>query len=71
MRPAFERHSPLAPEAVRAQWMLRSPPWALLGLPTAAALAGGVYLTSQLGQSLSQRQMRCLSDFVDRALELS
>lgn len=52
-----------------AQWMLQRPPWGLLGLPVAGALAGGVYLASQVGQSMGNRQMHCLTDFVDGALE--
>lgn len=52
-----------------AQWMLQRAPWALWGLPGCGALAGGVYLASQVGQSFGSRQMHCLSDFVDRALQ--
>ena len=51
-----------------AQWMLQKPLWGLLGLPASAALAGGVYLASQVGQSMGKRQMHCLTDFVDGAL---
>ncbi len=51
-----------------AQWILQHPPWGLVGLPASAVLAGGVYLASQVGQSMGERQMHCLSDFVDGAL---
>ncbi len=52
-----------------AQWMLQRPPWGLWGLPLCGVLAGGVYLASQVGQSMGSRQMHCLSDFVDGALK--
>ena len=52
-----------------AQWMLKHPPWGLIGLPVCALLAGGVYLASQIGQSMGEGQMHCLSDFVDGALK--
>ena len=52
-----------------AQWMLQRPPWGLWGLPLSGALIGGLYMASQAGQSLGERQMHCLTEFVDGALK--
>ncbi|MED5374309.1 MAG: hypothetical protein VX899_25040 [Myxococcota bacterium] len=51
-----------------AQWMLQGQAWGFWGLPACAVLAVGVYLASQIGQTMGARQMHCLGDFVDEAI---
>jgi hypothetical protein len=48
-----------------AQWVLDRPPWALLSLPAAVILGGGLYGASVLGQSLGAEQMVQLRTALD------
>ena len=52
-----------------SQWTLGSPPWALLGVPAAAALAAFVYGAVFIGQGLGAEQMYLLRATVDRAVQ--
>ena len=51
------------------QWVMGQAPWALLLVPLALLLSVILYLSSLVGQLLSQEQMTQLRAFLDEALE--
>lgn len=52
-----------------SQWLVEQPPWALLLVPGAAALAAFVYGAAFIGQGLGAEQMYTLRSLVDQAVE--